>query len=135
MKRLAVVLTCKRKLLMRKISLLPVVLIVLMAVGAAPGRAQDFKPYPGSKADEKASREASAAAPGKESQVYHGCARQGECVLQRTVQRDHHAEFGSQAAFRRTGSMGLFCHRRRNVVGTVQILDESPTTLRWWDRR
>ena len=31
---------------------------------------QDFKPYPGSKVDEKASREASAAAPGKESQVY-----------------------------------------------------------------
>ena len=32
--------------------------------------AQDFKPYAGSKLDEQASREASAAAPGKVSQVY-----------------------------------------------------------------
>jgi hypothetical protein len=32
--------------------------------------AQDFKPYPGSKLDEKASREASAAAPDKKSDVY-----------------------------------------------------------------
>jgi hypothetical protein len=32
--------------------------------------AQDFKPYPGSKLDEKASRDASAAAPGKQSEVY-----------------------------------------------------------------
>jgi hypothetical protein len=32
--------------------------------------AQDFKPYTGSKMDEKASREASAAAPGKLSEVY-----------------------------------------------------------------
>ena len=32
--------------------------------------AQDFKPYAGSKLDERASREASAAAPGKQSQVY-----------------------------------------------------------------
>jgi hypothetical protein len=32
--------------------------------------AQDFKPYGGAKLDEKASREASAAAPGKESEVY-----------------------------------------------------------------
>jgi hypothetical protein len=32
--------------------------------------AQDFKPYTGSKVDEKASREASAAAPGKQSEVY-----------------------------------------------------------------
>ncbi len=32
--------------------------------------AQDFKPYAGSKLDEKASRDASAAAPGKQSQVY-----------------------------------------------------------------
>ncbi len=55
---------------MRKISLLPVVVIIFMAAGAAPCRAQDFKPYPGSKVDEKASREASATVPGKESQVY-----------------------------------------------------------------
>ena len=32
--------------------------------------AQDFKPYAGSKLDEKASREASAATPGKQSEVY-----------------------------------------------------------------
>ena len=32
--------------------------------------AQDFKPYTGSKLDEKATREASAAAPGKQSDVY-----------------------------------------------------------------
>jgi hypothetical protein len=32
--------------------------------------AQDFKPYTGAKLDDKASREASAAVPGKESQVY-----------------------------------------------------------------
>ena len=32
--------------------------------------AQDFKPYAGSKLDEQASRQASAAAPGKQSQVY-----------------------------------------------------------------
>jgi hypothetical protein len=32
--------------------------------------AQDFKPYAGSKLDEKASREASAANPGKQSDVY-----------------------------------------------------------------
>jgi len=31
---------------------------------------QDFKPYPGSKLDDKASREASAAAPGKQSEVF-----------------------------------------------------------------
>jgi hypothetical protein len=33
-------------------------------------RADDFKPYPGSKMDEKASRDASAAAPNKTSEVY-----------------------------------------------------------------
>jgi hypothetical protein len=35
-----------------------------------PCLAQDFKPYTGSKPDEKASREATAAAPGKQSEVY-----------------------------------------------------------------
>jgi hypothetical protein len=34
------------------------------------GHAQDLKLFPGSRRDEKASREASQAAPGKESQVY-----------------------------------------------------------------
>jgi hypothetical protein len=47
-------------------------LVAGMVLGAAnvPGMAQDFKPYPGSRLDEKASREASAAAPGKQSEVY-----------------------------------------------------------------
>jgi hypothetical protein len=45
--------------------------LVLLAIGlVVPSFAQDFKPYPGSKLDDKASREASAAAPGKTSQVY-----------------------------------------------------------------
>ena len=35
-----------------------------------PCLAQELKPYPGSKLDDKASREASAAAPGKLSEVY-----------------------------------------------------------------
>lgn len=37
---------------------------------SVPCLAQDFKPYPGAKLDEKVSREASAAAPGKQSEVY-----------------------------------------------------------------
>ena len=55
---------------MRTFTLLPVVVIILIGAGLAPCLAQDFKPYPGSKIDEKASREASATVPGKESQVY-----------------------------------------------------------------
>ena len=55
---------------MRTVTLLPVAVIIFIGAGIAPCLAQDFKPYPGSKLDEKASREASAAAPGKESQVY-----------------------------------------------------------------
>jgi hypothetical protein len=66
-KRLAVAL---KKGFIRKISLLPVAVIIFMVACVAPGRAQDFRPYPGSKVDEKASREASATVPGKESQVY-----------------------------------------------------------------
>jgi hypothetical protein len=54
---------------MRRYPLL-VVGIILIAAIVAPVAAQDFKPYPGSKVDETASREASAAVPGKESQVY-----------------------------------------------------------------
>ena len=50
-------------------SLRPVVVIFLMA-GLVPCRAEDFKPYPGSKVDEAASSEASATVPGKESRVY-----------------------------------------------------------------
>ena len=47
----------------------PLVIIFLLA-GSAPCRAEDFKPYPGSKVDETASSEASATVPGKESLVY-----------------------------------------------------------------
>jgi len=43
---------------------------MLLASVNIPCLAQDFRPYAGSKLDEKASREASAAAPGKESEVY-----------------------------------------------------------------
>jgi hypothetical protein len=43
---------------------------MLLAAINTPCLAQDFKPYSGGKADEKASREASAAAPGKQSQVF-----------------------------------------------------------------
>ena len=48
------------------ISLLAGLLITFSTLGLA----QDFKPYTGAKLDDKASREASAAVPGKESQVY-----------------------------------------------------------------
>ena len=52
---------------MRKsISLLAGLLFAFSTLGLA----QDFKPYTGAKLDDKASREASAAVPGKESQVY-----------------------------------------------------------------
>jgi hypothetical protein len=43
---------------------------MLLASAGIPCLAQDFKPYAGSKLDEKASREASAAVPGKQSEVY-----------------------------------------------------------------
>ena len=43
---------------------------MFLASVSVPGAAQEFKPYTGSKVDEKASREASAAAPGKQSEVY-----------------------------------------------------------------
>ena len=45
------------------------VLVIFFAV-SVPCRAEDFKPYPGSKVDEAASSEASATVPGKESRVY-----------------------------------------------------------------
>jgi len=56
--------------MMRKISWFLIVVSVLLAAGNPPCLAQDFKPYPGAKLDEKSSREASAAAPGKQSQVF-----------------------------------------------------------------
>ncbi len=43
---------------------------MVLAVGSLPCLAQEFKAYPGSKMDDKGSREASAAAPGKQSEVY-----------------------------------------------------------------
>ena len=43
---------------------------MFLASVSIPCGAQEFKPYTGSKIDEKASREASAAAPGKQSEVY-----------------------------------------------------------------
>ena len=50
----------------RSISLLAGLLIVFSTLCLA----QEFKPYTGAKLDDKASREASAAAPGKQSEVY-----------------------------------------------------------------
>ena len=47
-------------------SLLGVILIAFSTLCLA----QEFKPYTGAKLDDKASREASAAAPGKQSEVY-----------------------------------------------------------------
>ena len=44
--------------------------LAIFLVVSVPCRAEGFKPYPGSKVDEAASREASAAVPGKESLVY-----------------------------------------------------------------
>ena len=55
---------------MLRISLFVIVVSVLLLAVNPPCLAQDFKPYPGAKLDEKSSREASAAAPGKQSQVF-----------------------------------------------------------------
>jgi hypothetical protein len=55
---------------MRTFARLLVVVGTFLASVSVPCLAQSFKPYPGSKLDEKASREASAAAPGKQSEVY-----------------------------------------------------------------
>ena len=53
-----------------RISMCQLSAVLLLALVNIPGLAQDVKTYPGSKLDEKASREASAAAPGKQSEVY-----------------------------------------------------------------
>ena len=55
---------------MRRLALFLVGVGMLITSVNIPCLAQDFKPYAGSKPDEKASREASAAAPGKQSEVY-----------------------------------------------------------------
>jgi hypothetical protein len=55
---------------MRKLSLFLVVVSMVFAAVNAPCLAQDLKLYPGAKLDEKSSHEASAAAPGKQSEVY-----------------------------------------------------------------
>src|SRR5579871_6216688 len=44
--------------------------ILLFLAGVLLATAQDFKVYPGSKPDAQAARESSAAAPGKQSEVY-----------------------------------------------------------------
>ena len=56
--------------MMRKISLFLIVVSMLLAAVSPSCLAQNYKPYPGAKLDEKSSREASAAAPGKQSQVF-----------------------------------------------------------------
>ena len=43
---------------------------VLLVLAGSFGLAQELKPFPGSQRDEKASREASQSAPGKDSEVY-----------------------------------------------------------------
>src|ERR1700687_1512545 len=53
-----------------RISLVCLAVGMFLAQGNIPCSAQDFKRYADSKLDEKASREASAAAPGKASEVY-----------------------------------------------------------------
>src|ERR1700676_1279685 len=55
---------------MRRLSLFLIVVSVILSAANAPCLAQDLKPYPGAKLDERSSREASAAAPGKQSEVY-----------------------------------------------------------------
>ncbi len=53
-----------------QISMLYLVVGMLIASVNIPCLAQSVKAYPGSKLDEKAGREATAAAPGKQSEVY-----------------------------------------------------------------
>ena len=55
---------------MRRFALLLVSAGMMLAALNLPCLAQDFRPYAGSSLDEKYSREASKAAPDKESQVY-----------------------------------------------------------------
>ena len=55
---------------MRRLTLFLLLAGMFLAAVNVPCMAQDFKPYAGSKLDEKGSREASAAAPGKQSEVY-----------------------------------------------------------------
>lgn len=55
---------------MRRFAVFVFVAATILAWANTPCVAQDFKPYAGSRLDETASREASAAAPGKRSEVY-----------------------------------------------------------------
>jgi hypothetical protein len=55
---------------MRRFAVFVLVVGTILAWTNVPSMAQDFKPYPGSKLDEAASREASAGAPGKQLEVY-----------------------------------------------------------------
>ena len=55
---------------MRRFAVFVFVAATILAWANTPCVAQDFKPYAGSRLDETASREASAAAPGKRSDGY-----------------------------------------------------------------
>jgi len=60
----------KNSVQMRSVGLFGIAAGLFLATVNLPCLAQDFKPYPGSKRDEKGSRAASATAPGKQSDVY-----------------------------------------------------------------
>ena len=55
---------------MRRLTYYLAGLSVLLVSTSSFGTAQELKPFPGFQGDETASREASQAAPGKQSQVY-----------------------------------------------------------------
>jgi hypothetical protein len=56
--------------MIRRLSMFLILASMLLTGGNPPSLAQDLKLYPGAKLDEKSSQEASAAAPGKQSEVY-----------------------------------------------------------------
>jgi hypothetical protein len=55
---------------MRRLNALVIATSMLLALSSAVCQAQDVKVYPGAKHDEKVSRDATAAAPGKQVDVY-----------------------------------------------------------------
>jgi hypothetical protein len=55
---------------MRRFAVLMIMVATFLAWSSVPCVAQDFKPYPGSKLDEKFSRAATATMHGKQSEVY-----------------------------------------------------------------
>jgi hypothetical protein len=60
----------KNRVETRGLALFGIAAGMFLATVNRPCLAQDFKPYPGSKLDQKGTRDASAAAPGKQSDVY-----------------------------------------------------------------